>query len=155
MRELKFRGWDKVTKRYYAVSGLEYGDDGRLCEIYLAGIRIDESDPCANVRMSSDVIIEQYTGLKDKNGKEIYEGYIVRLYEHNWWDGKIVKHHKKPRIEGNFVVFYNDDTAAFEMKNTQPYDNGIRGEEPFGLVSQEYEVIGNIHENPELVKEDE
>lgn len=134
MRGLKFRAWSEETKSF------EYFDLYKGTECGLTNLQL----------WARNSPIEQYTGLKDKNGKEIYEGDIVRLYEHNWWDGKIVKHHKKPRIEGNFVVFYNDDTAAFEMKNTQPYDNGIRGEEPFGFVSQEYEVIGNIHENSEL-----
>lgn len=133
MKALKFRAWSEETKSF------EHFDLYEGTECGLTNLQIwAKNNP-----------IEQYTGLKDKNGKEICEGDIVRLYEHNWWDGKIVKHHKKPRIEGNFVVFYDADTAAFEMENTQPYDNGIRGEEPFGLASQEYEIIGNIHEREE------
>lgn len=135
-RDLKFRVWNTVLKKYVCPNVVEQKDG--------LWLNLGNEDNLYE--------FEQYTGLKDKNGKEIYEGDIVRLYEHDWWDGKIVKHHKNPKIEGNFVVYYNDDTASFEMENTQPYeDNGIRGVEPFGFASQEYEVIGNIHENPELL----
>lgn len=134
-RELKFRAWGKNIKEYM-------GDGKGACNVV---------NILGDLLKQGGWVIEQYTGLNDKNGKEIYEGDIVRLYEHDWWDGKIVKHHKNPRVEGNFVVYYDDDLAAFEMENTQPYDNGIRGIEPFGFASQEYEVVGNIHENPELL----
>lgn len=147
-RELKFRAWNNKEKSWAVGSDMYLRLDGKA----MAEIVSDKLAICG-IDNNGDIIIEQYTGPKDKNGKEIYEGDIVRLYEHDWWDGKIVKHHKKPRVEGNFVVYYDDDLAAFEMENTQPYDNGIRGIEPFGYASQEYEVVGNIHENPELIKE--
>lgn len=131
-RPLKFRAWNNCLREY-----------------------IPEEELLENFReyMNEDhLYIEQYTGLTDKNGKMIYEGDVVRLYEHDWWNGKIVRHHKNPKVEGNFVVYYNDDTASFEMEDTQPdEENGIRGVEPFGFASQEYEVIGNVHENPELL----
>lgn len=120
MRESKFRAWDKVTKRYYVVSGLEYDESGELCEIYLAGIEIDESDPNANVRKPSEVILEQDTGLKDQNGKKIYEGDIVQCYDPRYKS-------TDKRFGGPSVVdrFYSD--------------------------TFDYEILGNIHENPELL----
>ena len=121
MKELKFRAWDKVTKRYYTVSGLEYDDNGNLCEVYLAGIQISESDPDANVREPSDVILEQDTGLKDQNGKKIYEGDIVQCYDPRFKS-------TDKRFGGPSVVdrFYSDTFT--------------------------YEILGNIHENPELLE---
>lgn len=71
MREIKFRAWDKITKQYYAVKGLEYDDDGNLDEVYLAGLEISESNPVFNLRKPSDVVLEQYTVVKDDNDKEI------------------------------------------------------------------------------------
>lgn len=109
MREPKFRAWDKITKHYYAVSGLEYDDNGELCEIYIAGIQIDESDPCANVREPSDVVLEQDTGLKDRNGKEIYEGDIVQCYDRRF--KSIDKRLSGPSVVDRFF----GDTLDYEV----------------------------------------
>jgi hypothetical protein len=74
----------------------------------------------------------QYTGLKDKNGKEIYEGDIIR-YGSKW----------------TLAVTYTTAWCAFELQN--PY------REDFADLRHErmktYEVIGNIHENPDLLEE--
>lgn len=120
MKESKFRAWDKVTKRYYVVSGLEYDESGELCEIYLAGIEIDESDPNVNVRKPSEVILEQDTGLKDQNGKKIYEGDIVQCYD--------------PRYKSTDKRF--GGPSVVDRFNSDIFD---------------YEILGNIHENPELL----
>ena len=116
-REIKFRAW--VT------SGLDSG--------YMH-----------NFDMSSDgyprfqwdrVVLEQYTGLKDKNGKEIYEGDVVFFFTEHFdkatggFDGE---------DEHNAIVEWFDNGFAFMDK--VPYDPNI-----------ECEVIGNIHENPELL----
>lgn len=137
MREPKFRAWDKVTERYYAVSGLEYGESGEVCEVYLAGVQIDESNPNANVRKPSEVVLEQYTGIKDKNGKEIYENDI--LHE-KWYDNEAYR----GRDRVSKVEYFCDG-----------YECWFRG----GVVAlgmfptKHIEVIGNINENPELLKE--
>ena len=64
--------------------------------------------------------IMQYTGLKDKNGKEIYEGDILEVY-----GGECINY----LVESLYSIFY--DRINTEL---------------------EYEIIGNIHENPELLK---
>lgn len=81
---------------------------------------------------SKDYIVEQFTGLQDKNGKDIYLGDIV-YYE---------------RDEENFEIGYDDTIGAISICNGDvcyTFDN---------LYGTELEVIGNINENAELLKTD-
>lgn len=119
-REIKFRAWDKKQKKMlYAVS--------------IGTIKVwDENAPLISHEFSysEDCIFEQYTGLKDKNGKEIYEGDIVKMPD---WTVRL-------KFE---VVRFTKLACGFE-----PFVNGCMGCcSPDG---EEVEVIGNIHESPEL-----
>lgn len=147
MRELRFRVWDKVTERYYAVSGLEYDESGELCEIYLVRIEIDESNPTANVRKPSDVVLEQYTGIKDKNGREVYEGDVVEQFVCG------VKMFKgKPCGKRTiWQVRWNEYECCFELH----YLKGSLFGDSLMNKDDELEVIGNVHENPELIEDKE
>ncbi len=117
MREIKFRAWDKIEKRMFVPDGIDQSADGAYV------IEFERPLHTLNkiVRFCGSVILMQFTGLKDKNGKEIYEGDMVRH------DGRI------PLDEE--VTF---DGAAFYPVYSAP--------------SQHWEVIGNIYENPELLK---
>ena len=94
-----------------------------------------------NVPVMEKVIPEtvgQYTGLKDKNGKKIFEGDIIRV-EHDLWRGE----NKKTRESDIGVVIYNTNTAEFGAK-IHGYCNCLTLRRWKGDFN---EVIGNIHDN--------
>ena len=148
MRKLKFRAWDKITKQYYAVKGLEYDDDGNLDEVYLAGLKINKSNPVFNLRKPSDVVLEQYADVKDDNDKEIVEGDIVQYIgvDDETLIQAVVKY-------GNPECYTNEDGTLY-IKGF--YFDDCEIDDSVNLLDAEYEdlcirVVGNFHENSELL----
>ena len=135
MRELKFRIGCKLG------NGFRYLDKDELFNLYRLnpydGLIIAKNNGRNVVVPREAYVIEQYTGLKDKNGKEIYEGDIVLDY----YDG-----------EDTFIVEWDKDAASFILTDT---DNIICVNLDDYFPDKELEVIGNIHENPELMDEEE
>ena len=123
MREIKFRAWHKGKK----IMGEVLGIDILHKEIFFSNEDVD----CYEHTDFKDIELMQYTGLKDKNNKEIYEGDIVTLHNSKY---KVIFNSK----EAGFVL--RDD--EFEMNIPFTNNNNKR-----------MEVIGNIYENPELLKE--
>ena len=131
MREIKFRAWDKKEKKWLSFDeGDPIGNDGSLTESGYWTFIFDFDE--------DRVALMQYTGLKDKNGKEIYEGDIV-----NWTSWKIGFKH----IDGSEV--------KLTPKVVQWVDGAWKLEEdsPWNLsIYDNVEVIGNIYENGDLLK---
>lgn len=135
MREIKFRVWDNLEKAYLNEEDIAIDNLGNIFifEIY------DKNDTDLwYTRMLPDPdnkrhVIEQCTGLKDKNGIEIYEGDVVKVEG----DGEIYR-----------VEWINSGFGLEPRYNSPRYP--ILGNVK---LRKKIEVIGNIHENPELLEE--
>ena len=131
MRDIKFRCWDTENKQMLKVQELDFEDTfygGRL------SIRADMYNDYFDIE---DMILMQYTGLKDKKQKEIYEGDILVYIE----DGSIGK------------VTWNKEEAGFYF--SMLLEDGGYEEEMLSDYINNLEVIGNIYDNPELLEEGE
>ena len=126
MREIKFRAWLKKDK--LMVDVIEWINNGRI------GISINDAAPYIIQPLNYELM--QYTGLKDKNGKEIYEGDKVNVLSS--FNGEVADW--LPTL----TVAWDDANAQFVF--TEPVDWELSWDE-----ITECEVIGNIYENPELL----
>ena len=120
-REISFRVWDTYLGNW--------GDPGAFLGITSRGVLISENE--LNTKGS---VVQQFTGLKDKNSKKIFEGDIIEMNESggDYCLGSVFFY------KGSFVVNENAGIDEFsELGNNANY----------------FEVIGNIFENPELLKQ--
>ncbi len=114
-REIKFRVWDKKEKRMFKPKSL----------IWTYVFLIEEEGRSQRYG-SGEVELMQYTGLKDKNGKEIYEGDIV--------DGR---RYYRPKLYGKRIVKWD----FYDLHDLENW-----------CSRKEVEVIGNVWENPEILE---
>ena len=130
MRQLKFKVWDKENKKYIPPSHIAINGNGILLITY-SGMYLDFQNEHYS-HLSQKYVVQQYTGLKDKNGVFIYEGDIVKAtsdqYTNENFVGKVIFD------EGCFLTWINKNDIR-----------GIWGED-------DIEVIGNIFENGELLE---
>lgn len=125
----KSRAFHKPTKRMFEVYCFT---DEHVFENTLDGVGTSPTNP-ANIE---DCILEQCTGLKDKNGQLIYEGDIV--------ESTIATRNNKSARD---IIKYNNEFAGFEPMCLYDCDCGIYN------PADELVIVGNIHENPELMED--
>jgi len=134
-REIKFRGFSILCKKWmygyiWIVPGVNLH--------YIRTGKIDVKDSSIEKYEVYSESIGQFTGLKDKNGKEVYEGDIV-------------KEQRKRFKDKYFAVKWNNDIGSYIF---EPLDKSLISYPCFNIGTVKgLEVIGNIYENPELLEE--
>lgn len=150
MREIKFRIWDKKNDRWFHGGTDEQQIKSHTDAISLFGeticfgeiLRDQNDDKVISLDRIKDLVALQFTGLKDKNGKEIYENDIV---EYDTEDG----------IYRTVIKFTMDENDIEDIGEYNNFLSGFTFSSPWRSADSDddghYEVIGNIYENPELL----
>jgi uncharacterized phage protein (TIGR01671 family) len=146
VREIKFRAWDRRTSQLFTVgSPWEFWDDGAVAEH--EGSSIFDSNGLFN---RGDFELTEYTGLKDKNGVKIFEGDIVR---------GVVSHDPQHVCEGLKLTGMVGKEAVGKIEYGSLYAQFYFTTDEITYLDlclglREIEVIGNIHQHPELLDAD-
>lgn len=136
MREIKFRAWNK--------------NSSTMIDLYkITPLAINIPQDGLFIPFGDDIELMQFTGLLDKNGKEIYEGDILSghlsLGDPNFADDKTA----------NVVVVWFQSNVEYILVDIDEYVRNVRDEPSYMSIDEPWtkrEVIGNIYENKDLLK---
>ena len=155
-REIKFRAWCIPEKCMYDVMTVENLAGGT--KVLGTGIFIGNGWASINDnfkdKLEKQVELMQYTGIKDQNGKEIYEGDII-----SYWNGTMSACSKNdkdavnyPNTAPHFFKLTKNKHAAIVYKAPSFKVEGGNALGSMNLTTPDIEIIGNIYENPELLE---
>ena len=149
-REIKFRAWNKVWGMMSLVDKIEF-EEGKpvSVSVTIKATDFDHTDEWSDYEVGDDIILQQFTGLKDKNGKEIYDGDIVR-FENKAYEIRFFNKWGMFGLVGksDYKDFTEEDPLGSGGSSTR-YKPYVLGE----YYQKRIEVIGNVFENPELLNE--
>ena len=153
MREIKFRAWvydeEKEEDKMVNVIGIFFKGNSFIPHRVI----IDEEE---KVWLLPNSELMQFTGLKDSKGKEIYEGDIVRFYEQGYDPNEPDEERIEPETT-TVLIYWNENGKCLAID--WGYEDGRIAPVGWGYVYirnslfNYHEVIGNIYENPELLRE--
>lgn len=144
MSKLKFRAWDTRNEE------LVYSHKEDCFYVNTKGVlfmyAIPKSESGLETIYHKSYDVEQFTGIQDKNGLDVYEGDILRTYHFtNHYGKKEYLHHE---------VVWSDKYCGWQMLNCTSRDENDGSPQLFVYIQagKDFEKVGNIHENPELIK---
>ena len=143
-REILFRGQHRRKGEKVKLDGTPVESKwvyGGICQFNEDRSIIYQTEPEFQKYSVYTDTVGQYTGLKDKNGRKIFEGDIVRLFNRN---GQEIM---------SYVVEWYSDCSMFVL---DCIDFDMEFDTDFTVFyGDEFEIVGNIHDNPELVRKDD
>lgn len=138
-REIKFRAYSSNNHKMYPVSNIEWDIDGHIW------VTADDGKNGIEL-IDEEAHLMQYTGLHDKNGREIYEGDIVSF-------GSVWNNSDNEDIDEEFHIGVVEYDPHYAVYNVNCEESGERRFLFTDVVNYDgFGVIGNIFENPELLE---
>lgn len=150
----KYRAWYKEWKEMGRVGEIRFDLDGSVSVVLFKGNYLDVSGP------REKIVLMQSTGLKDKNGKEIFEGDILKFNDE--WNDYCYEGYVDGSTEGINFVEIERETTSFTFGKFQTSDSSLlyfmkdeylSFEDLITDKDFEFEIVGNIYENPELLED--